>query len=102
MSAIVAGEVFYLFSARSLLHAAWKVPLFSNRWLWVGIGAMVLVQLAFAHAPLMNRLFHSAPLDAAAWLRVLCVGVLVFIAVEAEKAIRRFASRARGLPHHVG
>jgi magnesium-transporting ATPase (P-type) len=101
VSAIVAGEVFYLFSSRSLLHAAWKVPLFSNPWLWAGIGAMTAVQLAFAHVPFMNRIFHTAPLDAAGWLRVLCVGASVLIAVETEKAIRRFVSRASGSAHHV-
>ncbi len=42
----------------------------------------------FAHTPLINRLFHTAPLDANAWTRVLIVRVGVLVVVESEKAIR--------------
>jgi magnesium-transporting ATPase (P-type) len=93
VSVIVVGEAFYLFSARALLHPAWAVPLFSNIWLWVGIAAMLVVQAAFAQAPFMNRLFHSAPLDAGAWARVFAAGAAVLVIVEMEKAIRRSLGR---------
>ncbi|MBL9031852.1 MAG: HAD-IC family P-type ATPase [Phycisphaerae bacterium] len=89
VSVIVVGEVFYLFSSRALLRPAWSVPLFSNLWLWAGIAAMLAVQFAFAHAPLANRLFHTAPLDASAWARIILVGAAVLAIVELEKAIRR-------------
>jgi len=89
VSVIVVGEIFYLFSSRALLRPAWAVPLFSNMWLWAGIAAMLAVQVAFAHAPIFNRLFHSAPLDASAWSRVFLAGAGVLVVVEVEKAIRR-------------
>jgi magnesium-transporting ATPase (P-type) len=89
VSAIVAGETFYLFSARALLHPAWAIPLFSNLWLWAGIGAMILTQAAFVHVPLMNRLFHTAPLDTRGWIDVVCVGAATLVVVEVEKALRR-------------
>lgn len=89
VSVIVIGEVFYLFSSRALMRPAWSVPLLSNIWLWAGIAAMLIVQFAFAHWPIINRLFHSAPLDAAAWGRVFLAGAAVLVIVEIEKAIRR-------------
>lgn len=89
VSVIVVGELFYLFPSRALLRPAWSVPLFSNMWLWAGIAAMLAVQVAFAHAPVLNRLFHSAPLDASAWMRVLAAGAAVLVVVEIEKGIRR-------------
>lgn len=89
VSVIVVGQIFYLFSSRALLRPAWAVPLFSNMWLWAGIAAMLAVQVAFAHAPIFNRLFHSAPLDASTWGRVLLAGAGVLVVVEIEKAIRR-------------
>jgi hypothetical protein len=49
---------------------------------------MAGAQLLFTHVPLMNRLFHSAPLDAFAWLRVAAVGVIAFLLVELEKWLR--------------
>jgi magnesium-transporting ATPase (P-type) len=93
-SVIVAGEAFYLFSSRALMKPAWKVPLFSNPWLWAGIAAMGLVQAGFAHLPLANRLFGSAPLEAGSWARVIAVGAAVLVAVEIEKAIRRALRRS--------
>ncbi|MDP1662402.1 MAG: HAD-IC family P-type ATPase, partial [Phycisphaerales bacterium] len=95
VSVIVVGEIFYLFSSRALLRPAWAVPLFSNMWLWAGIAAMLVVQFGFAHLPLVNRLFHSAPLDAAAWGRVLVAGAGVLVVVETEKGIRRALGKAR-------
>ncbi|MCL4199323.1 MAG: HAD-IC family P-type ATPase [Phycisphaerales bacterium] len=95
VSMIVVGEIFYLFSSRALLRPAWAVPLFSNMWLWAGIAAMLVVQFAFAHAPIINRLFHTAPLDASAWVRVLLAAAGVLVVVESEKAIRRAAAKAK-------
>lgn len=89
VSVIIVGEIFYLFSSRALLRPAWAVPVFSNMWLWAGIGAMLLVQFAFAHTPLINRVFHSAPLDGVAWARVVAAGAAIFVIVELEKGIRR-------------
>lgn len=50
---------------------------------------MLAVQIAFAHAPVLNGLFHSAPIDASAWMRVLAAGAAVLVVVEIEKGIRR-------------
>jgi len=94
VSVIVVGEIFYLSSSRALLRPAWAVPLFSNMWLWAGIAAMLAVQFAFAHTPIINRLFHSAPLDASAWARVVLAGACVLVIVEIEKAIRRVTGKA--------
>ena len=96
VSVIIVAQIFYLFSSRALLRPAWAVPLFSNMWLWAGIAAMLAVQFAFAHAPILNRLFHSSPLDASAWSRVVLAGAGVLVVVEIEKAIRRATGKATG------
>ncbi|MBX3404024.1 MAG: HAD-IC family P-type ATPase [Phycisphaeraceae bacterium] len=88
VTAIVVAQAFYLFSSRALLRPAWAVPLLSNGWLWAGIAAMAALQVAFVHAPFMNAVFHSAPLDGQAWTRIFAAGAAVLVIVEAEKAIR--------------
>lgn len=93
VSVIIIGEIFYLFSARALLRPAWSVPLFSNMYLWAGIACMLIIQFGFANLPIMNKLFSSAPLDLQGWLRVIAAGAMVFVVVEAEKAIRRLLLR---------
>jgi cation-transporting ATPase F len=49
---------------------------------------MVLAQALFAHAPALNRLFGTAPLDGAAWLYALGIGVASYLVVEIEKRLR--------------
>lgn len=88
VNVIVVVEIFYLFNCRSLLHSTWSIGLFSNPWVIFGALAMFAAQLLFTYLPAMNRLFHSAPLDAASWLRVLGVGLIAFAAVGTEKWIR--------------
>jgi cation-transporting P-type ATPase F len=55
---------------------------------FAGIGGMIAAQVVFTHAPFMNRLFHTAPIGPAEWLRSLAVGATVFAIVEFEKWVR--------------
>ncbi len=84
----VAGELFYLLNCRSLERSSFRIGFFSNRWVTVGVLAAVLLQALFTYLPAMNSLFHSAPIDAGAWLRILAVGFAVWALVGLEKWIR--------------
>lgn len=88
VNVIVMVEVAYLMSCRSLNHSLLHVGIFSNPWALVGAAAMIVAQMLFTYAPFMNHLFHSAPLDGAAWLRIGAVTLVSFAAVESEKWIR--------------
>ncbi len=94
VNVIVLIEAIYLFNCRSLSHSAFVLGLWSNRWAVGGALGMVAAQLLFTYAPTMNRLFHSAPIDGAAWLRIVGVAVLVFVVVEFEKWLQ--FGRGRG------
>jgi magnesium-transporting ATPase (P-type) len=67
---------------------------FANAWLWGGVALMVALQLLFTYAPLMNRLFATAPIGLADWGRVVAVGLAVFAVIEGEKALRRRGGKA--------
>ncbi|MFY0664522.1 MAG: cation-transporting P-type ATPase [Natronospirillum sp.] len=88
---VVVQSVFLL-NCRSLRVSVFHLPMFSNPWVWGGIGAMLLAQLAFIYTPTMNLLFQSAPLTLTHWGIMLGYGLLVLLLVEAEKWLwRRFA-----------
>ena len=98
VAAIVMGETFYLLNCRSLGGAA--VGAFSNPWLWAGIAGMLALQALFTYAPVMNHMFHSAPLGAATWGWLALFGLALSVVVSLEKRgreawRRRTGSRAR-------
>jgi magnesium-transporting ATPase (P-type) len=88
VNAIVVVEAFYLLNCRSLSRSIFALGIFSNLWVILGIGLIVAVQLLFTYAPIMNGLFHSAPISGESWLRIVAVGAIAFAAVELEKWIR--------------
>jgi len=49
-----------------------------------------VLQLAFTYAPPMQQLFQTRALDALSWLVILGLGALMFLAVEAGKAVLRW------------
>lgn len=82
---LVMGQLFYLFNCRSLTQSAFAIGFFSNtRILW-GVGLMVLMQVFYVYAPVMNKLFHSSPISLAAWVRILGAGTLIYVIVGFEK-----------------
>jgi cation-transporting ATPase F len=89
VNVIVMVECFYLLNCRSLLHSMFFVGLWSNLAVFGGIAAMLGAQLLFTHTALMNRLFHTAPLDPASWLYVFAVGLAAYCVIEFEKWVRR-------------
>ncbi|MDP9887933.1 cation-translocating P-type ATPase [Pseudarthrobacter enclensis] len=85
----VAVEVFYLFSCRSLVRPAWRTGPFGNRWLLAGVLVQGAGQLALTYTPLMNDLFHTAPIGPDAWLRIFGLALAASLVVGVDKRLRR-------------
>ena len=98
LAVFAVGQSFYLLNMRSLRLSMWQLGLMSNPWIWVGIAAMMGSQLLLTYVPLMNTLFHTAPIAAAEWLPVLAVGLTIYAVIGAEKLLRKTleARAARG------
>ncbi|MFP8963094.1 HAD-IC family P-type ATPase [Streptomyces nanhaiensis] len=86
---VVAVELFYLFSCRSLTRSMWSAGVFGNRWILGGVLAQTAGQLAITYLPAMNRLFHTAPIGGTAWLRILGIALLASLVVAVDKRLRR-------------
>jgi cation-transporting ATPase F len=88
VNAFVAIAIFYLFSCRSLVRAPWRIGWLSNRWVLAGVTAQVLGQVLFTYMPAMNALFHTAPIGAGTWLRILLLASLAAVVVAIDKRAR--------------
>jgi len=76
----VLGELFYLFNCRSLRYSMFKIGLFSNPLIWLGVSGMLALQVLYTYLPFMNVAFQSAPLTLADW-GISCVPGLIIYAV---------------------
>jgi magnesium-transporting ATPase (P-type) len=96
VNTLVVGEITYLFNSRHLAASSVNVEgLFGNRVALQMMGLLLAAQIAFTHLEPMQRLFGTRAIDATAWSAVLAFGVLLFLLVEAEKALMRAWARRR-------
>ena len=93
VNVFVMVEAAYLFNCRSLTQGFWKQGLFSNPWIWAGIGTMFTLQMALTYLPVMNRLFQTAPIGAGEWLEIAIVAMTCALIVETEKRLMSAARR---------
>jgi magnesium-transporting ATPase (P-type) len=90
VNTLVAAQLFYLFNSRFILHSALSVQGFvGNRAVFIAIGALVLLQLAFTYLGPVQALFGTAAMTAGEWGGALVAGVAVFLLVELEKMVLR-------------
>jgi magnesium-transporting ATPase (P-type) len=72
-----------------------------NKYLPLGIGAVVVLQLLYAYAPPLQSLFNTTALPLRAWQRLFLGGFSFFLLVEAEKMFIRTLRRASRAPLRV-
>jgi len=72
-----------------------SLGLFSNMWVWGGIFFMMMAQLAFTYLPIMNQLFHTAPIGLNDWLHIFAVGLVIHIVIALDKTTRLWLDRLK-------
>ena len=87
---LVAGELVYLFNVRYFTQSAFARTLLTGNpvALWMSV-LLIGLQLLFTHAPPMQHIFQTEPLDASSWIVIAGLAILKFLAVEAEKWVLR-------------
>lgn len=90
VNVIVAGQLTYLFNCRRWQAASWTLEaLLSNRWAWLSVSLLIVMQMAFTYLPPAQLIFGTTNLPLSYWGAVLGFGALVFFLVEVEKAVTR-------------
>ena len=93
---IVLAQMFHLFNSRTIRGNAFKQNLFSNKAVWVVCILLFVLQGAITYLPFMNNTFGTVPLELAYWRFPFIIGIIVFLLVEAEKAVMRCIDKAKG------
>ncbi len=97
VNVFVMVEAAYLFNCRSLNHGFWRQGLFSNPWIWGGIGLTLVLQLLLTYLPAMNRLFQTAPIGIGEWTEIAAVAVLCSLVIGIEKRLSRADGKRAGI-----
>jgi len=96
VNAITIGQVFYLLNSRYLLDSSFSLKAhMGNKYLPLGIGAVVILQLLFTYAPPFQAIFGNEAIPLRVWPWLLAGGLLFFVVVEAEKVVIRSSDALR-------
>jgi Ca2+-transporting ATPase len=100
VTTVIMFQIFYLMTCRSLMGSVFRLGLFSNRAIFIGVALLALLQAGFMYLPFMQRIFGTAPLDAQALGLSALVGAVILPVIALEKWWRGRRERekpARGL-----
>ncbi|MDD5704169.1 MAG: HAD-IC family P-type ATPase, partial [Dehalococcoidales bacterium] len=84
-TAMVSFEWFRVFNARSDKQTAFKLGLFRNRPLLVGISVGILLQIAVIYLPPLQIAFRTVPLELWHWGIAIAAGLVLFTIEELRK-----------------
>ncbi len=88
MNAITIGQCFYLLNSRYLIDNSLSISAhFGNKYLPMGIGAVVVLQLLFTDFTPLQRMFDTEAVPLYVWPWRIAGGFVFFLIVEAEKLV---------------
>ena len=88
INTLVMAHVAYLFNTRRLTTSSLTPKVLTgNPWMLWAILALVVVQLGLTYAPPFNDWFGTAPIGLETWQIIGLFCLIVFLAVELEKAV---------------
>jgi Ca2+-transporting ATPase len=81
-------QLFNVFNARSDETSAFN-GLFTNQWLWAGVGLSLALYVAVIYTPFLQQAFSTTSLSAGDWLHCTAVASSVLWLRELGKAVTR-------------
>ncbi len=89
VTTVIMFQVFYMLSCRSLKDSVFRIGLFSNKTVFIGIGAILVLQALFIYAPPMQTVFSTYPLTLQSLLFSTAAGAIILPVISVEKLIRK-------------
>jgi len=85
LTAIIIAQIGNVFTCRSARESVFSIGFFSNRLIFTGIVAELLLQLFIVYHPIGNRIFGTAPLPLSTWLILIPFSIGLLAAEELRK-----------------
>lgn len=94
---LIMVQVAYLFTARSISDSAFRFSPFSNKYVLIGAGATLGLQLLIVYSSSLFGIspFRTSPFPVIWWLPIILISIFGFFAIELEKLIRKRLTKAK-------
>jgi magnesium-transporting ATPase (P-type) len=98
VNAITIGQCFFLLNSRYLIDSSLSLRgHLENKYVALGILAVIVLQLLFTYAPPLQRLFGNEAVPLYVWPWLLAGGFVFFLVIELEKLIIRSSSGLKAM-----
>ncbi len=88
VTTVIAFQIFYMLNCRSLKDSIFRIGLFSNKTVFVGIAALIGLQMAFIFAPPLQQVFGTQALSLRDIGFAALAGAIILPVITVEKLIR--------------
>jgi sodium/potassium-transporting ATPase subunit alpha len=95
LTAIVVTQVANVFACRSTRESLFSIGFFTNRLIFAGIAAELLIQLFIVYHPWGNSVFATMPLSRETWMVLIPFAVFLLAAEECRKLAARYIPAAQ-------
>lgn len=92
---IVFGQFFNGLAIRTEKVSIFKIGLFTNRRLIAAEVLGVLIFAAISYVPMLQKVFHTGPLEPKHWLMLIGFGLFLFAAEEGRKLVMRWREKEK-------
>jgi Ca2+-transporting ATPase len=99
LAAVVFTQIGNLFAQRTETISSFKIPLFKNRLLWLGIASELLLIFLIVYTPFMHTFIGTNSFPPSYWLLQLCFIPLLLVADEIRKWFSRKAEQKKNNKH---
>jgi magnesium-transporting ATPase (P-type) len=89
LASVVVTQIGNLFAQRTEQTSVFRISLYSNPSLWVGIATELILLVLLLYTPVLQSLFGTAPLSLRHWLFLCAWTPLLLLADEGRKALVR-------------
>ena len=88
VTTVIMFQIFYMLNCRSLKDSIFRIGVFSNTAVFLGVGAILILQALFIYAPPMQAVFSTFPLPPESLLLSALVGAIIMPVITVEKRVR--------------
>ncbi|HEX6359263.1 HAD-IC family P-type ATPase [Actinophytocola sp.] len=89
VTSVAFFQIFYLLMCRTMTAPVRSIGWTSNRYVFVGIGLLLVLQIAVVHLPFLQAVFRTEDLSLRQWTLAAAAGAVVVPVVAMEKYLRR-------------